>query len=92
MPVSDARSRLVFTFSMLNLSQSRLVPAGNSAFGSEGVATMWGVTVISATSNTPVQRNMAGWMFRRVAPAGTFNSTVFVTQSESAANSGTCTG
>ncbi len=31
-------------------------------------------------------------MFRRVAPAGTFNSTDFVTQSESALNSGTSAG
>ena len=52
----------------------------------------WGVTVRSAISNTPVQRNIAGWMFRRVAPLGTFSSTDLVTQSESAASSGTSAG
>ena len=46
----------------------------------------------SAISNTPVQWNRAGWMFRRVAPPGTVNSTDFVTQSESALSSGTPAG
>ena len=68
------------------------MPAGSTASANCVVAARWGVTVRSAISNTPVQQNIAGWMFRRVAPLGTFSSTDFVTQSESARNSGTSAG
>ena len=92
MPSSETCARLAFTVLTLVLSQFRLTPAGSTASVNCVGATRWGVTVRSAISNTPVQWNIAGWMFRRVAPAGTFSSTDFVTQSESALNSGTCAG
>lgn len=92
MPSSETCARLALTVWTFVLSQFRVMPGGSTASPNGVGATKWGVTVRSAISSTPVQWNIAGWMFRRVAPAGTVNSTDFVTQSESAPGSGTFGG